>query len=189
MENVLLHDGAPLKVRGFATLYGRMAKTADGPLSFRHGAFADSLRSGQDVVATWGHCLDFEWSSTRNGSLRLWETEVGLAFEGMIECSMRNRGLADYIGGGTAECSITYTVLNSVATATGCDAPSSRKSASITRRHSQPLVPSAAARARRLLAKSALTDEEIYGPAPDGLTMEQWLDFGRSCAHARRWAR
>jgi phage head maturation protease len=48
------------------------------------------------------------------------------------------------------------------------------------------LVATAHARARAVVAPRAMTDEEIYGPPPIGMTMDQWLDFGQSCAHGAR---
>ncbi|ETT58189.1 HK97 family phage prohead protease [Paenibacillus sp. FSL H8-0457] len=44
------------------------------------GAFARSLQENT-IKAFWNHRSDFVLGSTKNGTLRLWEDEVGLAFE------------------------------------------------------------------------------------------------------------
>lgn len=222
--DVLLHDSKPLTVRGFATVFGRTAETEHGTEMIRQGAFADSLKSGQDIVATWGHDHYFTWARTGDGSLRLWETDVGLAFEATIESSLRGRGLADFIAGGSACASITLVSLDHVETAVGKEViranleeicvytsgayPTAcwlagdaqpdtltarcrdlRRRWTAERQAPRHAMPSAATRARRTAAQPELTDEEVYGPAPSGMSMEEWLDFGRSCAHGAKWCK
>lgn len=119
MTPVLLHDDKPLRVEGFANIFGTPAETECGTEVFRLGAFASSLKSGQDVIATWGHDAGFTWASTADESLELWETPTGLAFQATVESSLRGRGLVDFIAQGQAAASITFTPLDIVETASG----------------------------------------------------------------------
>jgi HK97 family phage prohead protease len=224
MKNVLIQDdGKPLKVQGFANIFGAEAETEAGVETFRPGAFAKSLASGAEIVATWGHCLDFIWASTADGSLQLWETDVGLAFECTIESSMRGLGLANFIAEGHAVASITFNPLELVKTATGrqvtradlreiCiffeaayptavwlagDAqpdnltPRSQglRRRWIDERQARRTYAKPAARAQRSQTLAAISDEEAFGTPPAGMSMDEWLSFGRSCAHGARWMR
>jgi HK97 family phage prohead protease len=47
----------------------------------------------------------------------------------------------------------------------------------------------ARARPRTRAPAPAISDAEAFGPPPGNLSMEEWMDFGRSCVHAARWMR
>lgn len=229
MDGVLLHDGLPLRVRGFATVYGREANTEVGTELIRPGGFVNSLQSGENVVATWGHNDGFTWASTADKTLKLWETPVGLAFEAGIESSLRGRGLADFVAQGNAVASITFTPRDIIRTATGREVVSAKLSEiciyheavfptavwlagdaqpdNLTPRaqdlrkrwtaerqawstvdHTVKRAPARtmSARALRARALAAVSDEEALLP-PSNFSLDEWLDFGRSCAHGARW--
>jgi HK97 family phage prohead protease len=232
MDSVLLYDGSPLLVQGFANVYGREAETESGVEVFRPGAFASFLKAGaQDVVATWGHDRFFEWARKADGSLRLWETPVGLCFEAMIESTPRGRGLADFVAQGNAVASITFMPMDFVKTARGREVlratlseiciffeaayPTAvwlagdaqpdtltpraqdlrrrwtveRQTRSVVDRVSKRVpARTASARAQQSQALAAVSDEEALLP-PSNMSLDEWLDFGRSCAHAARWIR
>jgi HK97 family phage prohead protease len=233
MDNVLLHDGEPLRAQGFAVTFDREAETETGIETFRAGAFASFLASGtREAIATWAHNPDFTWARTADKSLELWETSTGLAFSATIEATQRGLGLAHFIAQGHAVCSITFEPLDCVKTAAGrmvtranlteicvffeasyptacwlagdaqpdnltpyaaslrerwLDGRSVRlagQNERLLRAYSSP-----AARTRARAAAPAISDAEAFGPPPGNLSMEEWMDFGRSCAHAARWMR
>lgn len=47
-----------------------------------------------------------------------------------------------------------------------------------------PIQPAARIAAIRQIQKQPVTDEELYGPSPAGMTMAEWLDFGHRIACA-----
>jgi HK97 family phage prohead protease len=74
-------DGRERRVSGYACVFGRLS----APLgNFREriarGAFAETLRS-RPVKAFWNHNKDLVLGSTKNGTLKLAEDEIGLRFE------------------------------------------------------------------------------------------------------------
>jgi len=79
------HRGATLT--GYAAVFNTLSVPTSDAFginyreSIRPGAFAGSLASGQEIIALWNHDKNVILASTRNGSLRLWEDERGLAFE------------------------------------------------------------------------------------------------------------
>jgi HK97 family phage prohead protease len=79
---VLEVRAAPAKRRleGLAAPYGQVAHINGFDEVIIEGAFAESLRSGRDVLALVDHDHRHVLARTRNGSLRLEETRSGLEF-------------------------------------------------------------------------------------------------------------
>jgi HK97 family phage prohead protease len=69
------------KIRGYAAKFEKLSQDLGGfKEKIQRGAFTKSIRDSV-VKALWNHNSDFVLGSTRNGSLKLWEDEVGLRFE------------------------------------------------------------------------------------------------------------
>jgi HK97 family phage prohead protease len=69
------------KIRGYAAKFEKLSQDLGGfKEKIQRGAFAKSIRESV-VKALWNHNSDLVLGSTRNGSLKLWEDEVGLRFE------------------------------------------------------------------------------------------------------------
>lgn len=66
---------------GYAATFGAEARIADFVETIAPGAFADSLRSGGDVLALVDHDPSALLARTKTGTLRLHEDDRGLAFE------------------------------------------------------------------------------------------------------------
>jgi len=116
----LLHDNWPLRVQGYANIFGVEASTESGVEVFRPGAFAGHLECGaQNVIATWGHFADYAWASVKDGTLKLWEDGIGLCFEATVESSPFGAGLVRFIAEGNAASSILFDSLHQVETANG----------------------------------------------------------------------
>lgn len=74
-------DGS-VTLTGHAAVFGKWSKDMMG---FREkvapGAFARTLKEGGTVKSYWNHNRDFVLGDSENGTLRLWEDDIGLACE------------------------------------------------------------------------------------------------------------
>jgi HK97 family phage prohead protease len=68
------------KLEGYAAIFDQRATIADFSETIARGAFADTLRSGRDVLALVDHDPGRLLGRTKNGTLRLAEDQRGLAF-------------------------------------------------------------------------------------------------------------
>jgi HK97 family phage prohead protease len=66
---------------GYAATFGSMAKIGSFTESIRAGAFADTLRSGKDLLALIDHDPKEVLARTKSGNLKLSEDSRGLHFE------------------------------------------------------------------------------------------------------------
>lgn len=70
------------RLEGYAAVFGQEARIGDGfTESIAPGAFAGSLRAGNDVLALVDHDPSRVLARTRSGTLRLSEDSRGLAFD------------------------------------------------------------------------------------------------------------
>lgn len=75
-----MEDGSNL-IKGYAAEFEKLSVNLGGfREQIRKGAFANSLRDSV-VKALWNHNTDMVLGSTKNGTLKLWEDDRGLAFE------------------------------------------------------------------------------------------------------------
>jgi HK97 family phage prohead protease len=72
---------ADRKLEGYAARFGVEARIADFTESIRAGAFADSLKSGRDILALVDHDAGRVLARTKSGNLKLAEDSRGLQFE------------------------------------------------------------------------------------------------------------
>jgi hypothetical protein len=68
------------RLEGYAAVFEQRATIADFTETVARGAFADTLRSGRDVLALVDHDPQRLLGRTKNGTLRLAEDQRGLAF-------------------------------------------------------------------------------------------------------------
>lgn len=87
-------DGVPTQFRGYAAVFGRPSEPLPFIESIREGAFKRSLSSGREVRMFVNHNTDQVLASTRSGSLRLVEDQVGLAVEADLPDTSYARDLA-----------------------------------------------------------------------------------------------
>ncbi len=74
-------DGKKKTLRGYAAKFEKLSHPLYGfTEKIRRGAFSRSLKEG-NVRALWNHNTDWVLGSTKNGTLRLMEDDIGLKFE------------------------------------------------------------------------------------------------------------
>lgn len=69
------------RLEGYAAVFGAVASIAGFTETIMPGAFAESLRSGGDILALVDHDPNRVLARTKSGTLRLREDEKGLRFE------------------------------------------------------------------------------------------------------------
>ena len=69
------------KLSGYAATFGTEARIADFSEIIRPGAFSESLRAQEDILALVDHSPSRLLARTKSGTLRLFEDAKGLAFE------------------------------------------------------------------------------------------------------------
>ena len=81
-------DGEPNRLFGYAAKFNAQSEPLVDPYSgstfveiIAPGAFARTLRESPDVRAIFNHDTSCVLGRVKSGTLRLWEDEVGLAFE------------------------------------------------------------------------------------------------------------
>lgn len=87
--------------------YGAVFNSASEPLPFtefvKPGAFARSLESRNRMLLLWNHDTSEPLASTRNGSLRLTEDEVGLKVMATLPNTTRGRDVAELVRTGVID--------------------------------------------------------------------------------------
>ena len=117
----LQHNGRKLRIDGYATLFGEEIYIGSQTEKFATGAFTPSLRRGATFVrATINHRRADTWASVRDGSLRLWEDSIGLAFSAALPATPEGRGLARAVADGLIQASVLFRPFRSKPTPTGC---------------------------------------------------------------------
>src|SRR3546814_2532780 len=92
---------APLPFRGYAALFDVVNSWEDGRrLMVKAGAFS---LAGASIPLLFGHDRSHAYASTRDGSLRVWQDNTGLAFEFEPMAAAHALSLAQGINSGAYE--------------------------------------------------------------------------------------
>lgn len=87
--------------------YGAVFNSPSEPLPFveyvKPGAFARSLKSRNRMLLLWNHDTSEPLASTRNGSLKLTEDEVGLKVQATLPNTTRGRDVAELVRTGVID--------------------------------------------------------------------------------------
>ncbi len=120
MSYYLQHEGELLEICGYACLFDTTIRHGGQAFSFARGAFSPTLRyNAKGVRALVDHRRAGEWACTRDGSLRLWQDDTGLAFSANIPNTIAGRGLARAVADGYIGCSLHFRPFKTEETATG----------------------------------------------------------------------
>ena len=120
MVEILRGDsGQPVHVCGYAGLFDTPIVIDGQTEEFARGAFQPSLRFGADVPATVNHKCDATWARVRDGSLKLWEDDTGLAFSATLPATPYGRGLARAVADGLISASVLFRSFKTERTASG----------------------------------------------------------------------
>ena len=120
MPDFLHHEGEPLKIVGYGCPFGATITHRGQDLSFARDAFSPTLRfNASGVRALVDHKRASEWACTQDGSLRLWEDHVGLAFSAKIPNTIEGRGLARAVADGLIGASLHFRPFKIEETASG----------------------------------------------------------------------
>lgn len=96
-------EGDGLVVRGYAALF----ESPSHPLPFvetiQRGAFKKSLQSRNRILLLWNHNAGEPLASNRNGSLKLFEDEKGLAYEARMANTSRARDVSELLRSGVID--------------------------------------------------------------------------------------
>ena len=112
--------GQPLRVNGFAALFNTPIEVDGKTEIIAPGAFSATLRSGASAVrALVSHDPTTAWASVKDGSLKIWQDSVGLAFSAKLEDTVAGRQLARSVASGNAGASFRFKPLETQATASG----------------------------------------------------------------------
>ena len=121
MADFLLDDrGRPIHVCGYAGLFDTPIVIDGQTEEFARGAFQPSLKFGADVRATINHKRDATWARVRDGSLKLWEDAVGLAFSANLPATPYGRGQARAVADGLIGASVLFRSFKTEKTTSGC---------------------------------------------------------------------
>jgi len=96
----LLHDleiravGDGMTLRGYAAVFNSPSQPLPFIETIERGAFADSLKSRNDVKLLWNHDTSVVLGSTRAGTLRLTEDERGLLVEADLPSTQAGKDAA-----------------------------------------------------------------------------------------------
>ena len=117
----LLDDhGQVVRINGYACLFDTTIKHRGQALTFARGAFSPTLcYNASGVRALVDHRRAGEWARTRDGSLRLWEDDTGLAFSAMVLATSEGRGWARATADGYTAVSIHFRPFKTEKTASG----------------------------------------------------------------------
>lgn len=76
-----LRAGPGRRLEGYCAVFGTVARIGNFTETIRQGAFAKSLASSQDIIATVDHDTSKLLARTKSGTLRLSEDARGLHFD------------------------------------------------------------------------------------------------------------
>jgi len=81
-EVEIREDDGKKTIAGYAATFEKLSVPMYGfREKIKAGAFAESIRGGEDIKSLWNHNSDFVLGSTKAGTLRLSEDAKGLRFE------------------------------------------------------------------------------------------------------------
>ncbi len=109
MCGFLQHNGVVVRVNGYASLFDTEIRI-DGQIeSIAPGAFSPTCNRGAiDVRMTVNHHCAATWASVRDGSLKVWQDAVGLAFSAAFPDTSHGRGLARAVADGLIVASVLF---------------------------------------------------------------------------------
>lgn len=90
-------EGNGMTLRGYAAVFNSPSQPLPFIETIERGAFADSLKSRNDVKLLWNHDTGIVLGSTRAGTLRLMEDERGLMVEADLPDTQAGRDAATLI--------------------------------------------------------------------------------------------
>jgi HK97 family phage prohead protease len=90
-------DGDGLVVRGYAALFNSPSHPLPFVETIERGAFKKSLQSRNRILLLWNHNAGEPLASNRNGSLKLFEDEKGLAYEARMANTSRARDVSELL--------------------------------------------------------------------------------------------
>jgi len=90
-------EGDGMTLRGYAAVFNSPSQPLPFTETIKPGAFADSLRSRNDVKLLWNHDTGIVLGSTRAGTLKLTEDERGLLVEASLPDTNAGRDAATLI--------------------------------------------------------------------------------------------
>ena len=90
-------EGNGMTLRGYAAVFNSPSQPLPFIETIERGAFADSLKSRNDVKLLWNHDTSTVLGSTRAGTLRLMEDERGLLVEADLPDTQAGRDAATLI--------------------------------------------------------------------------------------------
>lgn len=90
-------EGDGMTLRGYAAVFNSPSQPLPFTETIQPGAFADSLRSRNDVKLLWNHDTGIVLGSTRAGTLKLTEDERGLFVEASLPDTQAGRDAATLI--------------------------------------------------------------------------------------------
>lgn len=90
-------EGDGMTLRGYAAVFNSPSQPLPFTETIQPGAFADSLRSRNDVKLLWNHDTGIVLGSTRAGTLKLTEDERGLLVEASLPDTQAGRDAATLI--------------------------------------------------------------------------------------------
>ena len=106
-EGPYIHRERLPEIQGYACLFDTAIVVGAKMLSFDRGAFELELIRRSDVKACLGHDGP-TFASVRDGTLRLWEDEIGLAFSASIPRGQKFIFLPDLVAEGKTGVSIRF---------------------------------------------------------------------------------
>lgn len=93
----LREEGDGMTLRGYAAVFNSPSEPLPFTETIQPGAFRDSLNSRNDIKLLWNHDTGVVLGSTRAGTLKLWEDEVGLRFENRLPNTQAGRDAAELV--------------------------------------------------------------------------------------------
>lgn len=88
-------EGDGMTFVGYAAKFNEASENLGGFVEYvERGAFSRSLKSRNDVMLLWNHDSGEPLASTRSGTMKLYEDEVGLRVEARLPETSRGRDLA-----------------------------------------------------------------------------------------------
>ena len=94
-------EGDGMTFVGYAAKFNEASENLGGFVEYvERGAFSRSLKSRNDVMLLWNHDAGEPLASTRSGTMKLYEDEVGLRVEARLPMTSRGKDLAVLLADG-----------------------------------------------------------------------------------------